>query len=64
VSRAQIHNGLGEKNRALTLLESAFEKRTHWLIYLGNVPWDFHELRSEPRFKALLEKMDFPRLRS
>jgi len=63
VPRAQIHAGLGETDEAITLLEEAYERRTHWMIHLGNIPWTFEELRDEPRFQELLEKLDFPRLR-
>jgi tetratricopeptide (TPR) repeat protein len=61
VSRAQIHVGLGDLERALALLEEGYEERTHWMIYLGNPPWEFSELRTEPRFRELLAKMNFPR---
>ena len=63
VSRAHIHAGLGERDEALSLLEEAYERRTHWMIWLGNVPWDFEELHAEPRYQELLKQMDFPRLR-
>jgi TolB-like protein/Tfp pilus assembly protein PilF len=63
VSRAHIYAGLGEEDEALTWLEKAYQTRTHWMIWLGNIPWTFEELHSEPRFQDLLERMDFPRLR-
>lgn len=63
VSRAHIHAGLSEVDEALTWLEKAYDTRAHWMIWLGNVPWDFEELHSEPRFQDLLKRMDFPRLR-
>jgi serine/threonine protein kinase/Flp pilus assembly protein TadD len=53
---ALIYVGLDEKDKALELLEKAFEERDHWLYQLKVTPY-LDSLRSDPRFKALLEKM-------
>lgn len=50
---------LGEKDRALDWLERAYEQREGWLVLLKVEPM-FDPLRSDPRFKAVLDKMDFP----
>lgn len=56
--RATIYAGLGEKNHALTELEKAFEENSIWLIWM-NVDLQFGSLRDEPRFKNLVEKLNF-----
>jgi tetratricopeptide (TPR) repeat protein len=51
--------GLGEKNRALGWVERAYEERVPELVYMKTYPgWD--ALRSEPRFQALVRRMNFP----
>ena len=51
--------GLGDKDKALEWLEQAYEERDPSLINLGLGP-KFDPLRSEPRFRALVEKMNLP----
>ena len=51
--------GLGDKDKALEWLEQAYEERDPSLIHLGLDP-KFDPLRSEPRFRALVEKMNLP----
>jgi TolB-like protein/DNA-binding winged helix-turn-helix (wHTH) protein/Tfp pilus assembly protein PilF len=56
---ANAYMGLGDKDRALTYLEQAYEEQDPQLFYLKVVPfWD--PLRSEPRFQALLRRVNFP----
>jgi hypothetical protein len=51
--------GLGDSDKALTCLERAYEEHDAWLVYLEVGPtWD--PLRSEPRFQAVLRRMNFP----
>ena len=50
---------LGEKDRALDWLERAYEQREGWLVLLKVQPM-FDPLRSDPRFQAVMDKMDFP----
>lgn len=56
---ADIHNGLGQKEEALTWLERVYELRNY--INLNDIKVDpmFDSLRDEPRFKALLKKVNF-----
>jgi adenylate cyclase len=55
-SLASIHAALGDKDLALDLLNQACEERATFLIYLRvNPRWD--NLRSDPRFTALLGKI-------
>jgi tetratricopeptide (TPR) repeat protein len=57
--------GLGEQERAIDWLEKAYEERSIELIFLRVKatpnPYErpFYSLRANPRFKALLRRMDF-----
>ena len=54
---ALIYVGLGEKDQAFEWLDKAYDKRDHWLVWLKVEPL-LDSLRSEPRFTALLKKMN------
>jgi tetratricopeptide (TPR) repeat protein len=56
---ALIHAGLGNKEQALASLERAFTERSTWMPFLIFDP-EVDSLRSEPRFQALLRRMNFP----
>lgn len=57
---AVIYVGLGEKERALESLEKAYEEEhDKWLGFVKVDP-SFDPLNSEPRFKRLLARMNFP----
>ena len=56
---AYAYLGLGDKDRALTYLEQAYEEQDPALFYLK--VWPFLDpLRPEPRFQALLRRVNFP----
>jgi len=55
--RAIVWLGLGEKNEALENLEKAYLERESLMACLKIWPF-FDSVRSEPRFKALLKKMN------
>jgi tetratricopeptide (TPR) repeat protein len=55
-SVASVYLGLGDKERALDLLQKAYEARSQWMIFL-KVDKIFDSLRSDPRFIALLKKV-------
>ena len=55
---ALIHLGLGERERALDLLEQAAAADSQWMMYL-KVDRVFDPLRSDPRFVALMKKCHF-----
>jgi serine/threonine-protein kinase len=57
--RAAIHLALGQKERALELLETDYAQRSNWMNRLKVDPI-FDPLRGDPRFKALLAKLKFP----
>jgi len=53
---AAVYHGLGTKEKTFEWLEKAYEGRESDLTYIGTDPlWD--DLRSDPRFAALLKKM-------
>ncbi len=56
---ARIYVGLGEKEQALSWLEKAYEEHAVWTVYLKVDP-TLNPLRSDPRFQALLRRMNFP----
>jgi adenylate cyclase len=56
---AIVHVGLDEHDQALDWLEKAFEERFNRLAYLRREPvWD--SLRQQPRFQALLHRINLP----
>jgi tetratricopeptide (TPR) repeat protein len=56
---ADAYLGLGQKGEAITWLEQAYGDREGEMVYINSDPrWD--PLRSEPRFQALLGRMNFP----
>ncbi len=54
-----VYIGLGDKQNALDQLEKEVSSRSLNAIYLAVLP-DVDDLRSEPRFKALLKQMNLP----
>jgi serine/threonine-protein kinase len=56
---AEAYIGLGEQDEAMAWLEGAYEEHDQWMVYIKTYPgWD--ALRSEPRFQALVRRMNFP----
>ena len=53
---ARAYTALGDKDRALTLLETAYDERDGWLT-TANVDPSWDALRAEPRFRAILAKI-------
>jgi hypothetical protein len=56
---ALVAAGMGDRDAALTWLERAYDEHAHWLGSLRAFP-PFAVLQDEPRFKALVQKMQFP----
>ncbi len=55
---AMIYNGLGEREAALNQLEKAFQERDARMMLLKVEP-KWNDLRSEPRFIALMKRLNF-----
>jgi hypothetical protein len=56
---ALVQIGLGERDRALASLERGYTSRDQWMMYLRVDPgWD--DLRSDPRFKDLQQRVGLP----
>jgi eukaryotic-like serine/threonine-protein kinase len=56
---AEIYAGLRNKPQTLDALEKSYEQRAWFLTCLNTAP-EFDFIRSEPRFQALLRRMNFP----
>jgi serine/threonine-protein kinase len=59
VGAARTSARLGDRDGAIALLEHAFEVRDPMVVYLGASP-TFSSLRDDPRFRSLVERMQFP----
>jgi len=57
---AAIYLALGDKDRAIKLIEKDYRQRSNWLNRL-NVDPVMDPLRDDPRFKNLMRKMNFQR---
>jgi TolB-like protein/Tfp pilus assembly protein PilF len=56
---AEAYVGLGQRDQAITWLERAYEDHDQWMVFANSYP-GLDRLRSEPRFQALLRRMQFP----
>ncbi len=57
---AEIYLGLGDEDQVFEWLEKAYEERARQLVMLKVEP-EVDRLRSDSRFKNLLQRMNFPR---
>jgi adenylate cyclase len=57
---AQVYTAMGDKDRAISFLNKAYQERSSRMNYLKVDP-AFDPLRQEPRFKQLMSKMNFNR---
>jgi len=55
---AVVYVGLGEREKAMDWLEKAFADRSNGLVFLKVEP-ELDDLRSNPRFVSLREKLNF-----
>jgi TolB-like protein/Tfp pilus assembly protein PilF len=56
---AEAYVGLGQNDQAITWLERAYEEHDQWMVFANSYP-GLDRLRSEPRFQALMRRMNFP----
>jgi TolB-like protein/DNA-binding winged helix-turn-helix (wHTH) protein len=56
---AEAYVGLGQNDQAITWLERAYEAHDQWMVFANSYP-GLDRLRSEPRFQALMRRMNFP----
>jgi TolB-like protein/DNA-binding winged helix-turn-helix (wHTH) protein len=56
---AEAYLGLGEKDQAIGWLERAYDEHDQWMVFANEYP-GLDGLRSEPRFQALMRRMNFP----
>ena len=56
---AVIHAGLGDREQALSYLETALRERSHWLVWLKRDP-RWNDIRSDARFKDLVRQVGLP----
>jgi non-specific serine/threonine protein kinase len=56
---ARLYAHAADSENTLAWLQRAYEARELPMVHLG-VAWDWEFLRSDPRFQALLRKMNFP----
>jgi TolB-like protein/Tfp pilus assembly protein PilF len=54
--KALIYEALGETDQAFSFLEASFERREYGMLTLKVLP-ELDSLRSDPRFKVLMEKV-------
>ncbi len=59
VLHAALCVALGKLDRAVELLERAYDTRDAWCMFLSTIRY-FDAVRSDPRFQALLRRMNFP----
>jgi serine/threonine protein kinase/Tfp pilus assembly protein PilF len=53
------HTALGDKEAAIAMLEKDVEERSSYAVTIG-IEIGLNELRNEPRFKALLKRLNLP----
>src|SRR6516162_9198828 len=56
---AVAYVGLGQKDQAVTWLERAYEEHDQYMVFANSYP-GLDPLRSEPRFEALMRRINFP----
>jgi len=57
--RSFIHISIGEHEKALDLLEQAFQEKSWFLIFMKIEPW-YNPVRKDNRFLSIMKKMKYP----
>jgi tetratricopeptide (TPR) repeat protein len=61
IGMAEVYTALGDKDEAFRILAQAIEERNSFLVSLKEDP-TFESLHSDPRWKELLRRMNFPKV--
>jgi len=56
---AEAYVGLSQSDQAISWLERAYEEHDQWMVFANSYP-GLDWLRAEPRFQALMRRMNFP----
>jgi TolB-like protein/Tfp pilus assembly protein PilF len=56
---AEAYVDMGYRDQAITSLERAYEEHDQWMVFANSYP-GLDRLRAEPRFQALMRRMNFP----
>jgi tetratricopeptide (TPR) repeat protein len=59
---ALAYVALGDDDETMKWLEKAYEEKENWMLYL-NIDSRFDPLRSDPRFRSLIERVGLPQNR-
>jgi hypothetical protein len=54
-----VYIGLGEQDKALRFMEKEYDARGWYLLLIGQGA-QFDSLRPEPRFRAIMRRMNLP----
>ena len=57
---ACIYSALNEKDQAFECLERAYQDRSYRMATLSVENWGVNHLRSDPRYKDLLRRLNLP----
>jgi serine/threonine-protein kinase len=60
ITLASVHAALGELDEAVRLYEKAFEDRTPNMVYAGTGAVAAPNLAADPRYQAIVRRMNFP----
>jgi serine/threonine protein kinase/TolB-like protein/Tfp pilus assembly protein PilF len=56
---AMVYSALGDNDKAIELLELAYEKHDVQLRFIG-IGYEFDDLRADPRFRDLIRRLNLP----
>lgn len=59
IAIAFAHMGLDQKEEAMAMLEKEVDERGYWASTFAVQP-ELDEFRSDPRFKALIKRLNLP----
>ncbi len=60
VQRSFVHLGIGEHDKAIELLQQAYQEKSWFLIFIQIEHW-YDPIREDDRFIEIMDKMNFPK---